>query len=616
MSAEELPQHRPWEPVHVCSISEAGAILARKLPWRHHHGALLATVERLWPEAGALVLVCSTGIAVRAVAPLLHSKHTDPAVLCLDDAGLHAVVLLGGHSRAANELARMLSALSGAEAVLSTATEISGRPGLDTLPGLVAEGDLAGVSRRWLDGETLHVARDQGLGAWPLPAALAGGTEPSFPLPAPTSPSPAPTSPSLAPTSPSLAPTASPVPASGAPAVILSDRLVAPGPGRVLLRPRSLALGVGASANADPRSLQDLLAEVLAHAGLHPASIGVIATLDRKATEPAIAVLSRHLGVSVRGYPAAALAEIAVPNPSPVVLEAVGTASVAEAAALAAAGQGAQLVVQKRASSDATVALARRLRPEGRLVVVGLGPGSPTLRTPAASAAVAHAEVLIGYEGYLDHVADLISPRQEVLRFPIGGEGPRCREALRRAADGASVALVCSGDPGVYAMASLVCEMAPSMGDPPVEVVPGVTASLAAAALLGAPLGHDHAAISLSDLLTPWAVIESRLHAAAEGDFVTSLYNPRSARRSTQLPRALEILGGHRPTSTPAAVVTNAGRPGEEVLRCTLATLDPEWATMSSLVVVGSSSTRWVGDRMVTPRGYLPSSDAPEGEPA
>lgn len=337
--------------------------------------------------------------------------------------------------------------------------------------------------------------------------------------------------------------------------------------------------------------------------------------MDRKATEPAIAVLARHLGVSVRGYPAAALAEIAVPNPSPVVLEAVGTASVAEAAALLAAGQGAQLVVQKRASSDATVALARRLRPEGRLVVVGLGPGSPTLRTPAASAAVAHAEVVIGYEGYLDHVADLISPHQEVLRFPIGGEGPRCREALRRAADGATVALVCSGDPGVYAMASLVCEMAPTMGDPPVEVVPGVTASLAAAALLGAPLGHDHAAISLSDLLTPWAVIESRLRAAAEGDFVTSLYNPRSARRSTQLPRALEILGGHRPTSTPAAVVTNAGRAGEEVLRCTLATLDPEWATMSSLVVVGSSSTRWVGDRMVTPRGYLPSSDAPEGEP-
>jgi cobalt-precorrin 5A hydrolase/precorrin-3B C17-methyltransferase len=138
-----------------------------------------------------------------------------------------------------------------------------------------------------------------------------------------------------------------------------------------------------------------------------------------------------------------------------------------------------------------------------------------------------------------------------------------------------------------------------------VTVVPGVTAALAAAALLGAPLGHDHAAISLSDLLTPWAVIERRLRAVAEGDFTVSLYNPRSKRRTTQLDRALEILTAHRPATTPAAVVTDAGRPAERVVRTTLADLDPEQVDMRSLVVVGSSTTRWRGDRMVTPRGYL-----------
>jgi cobalt-precorrin 5A hydrolase / precorrin-3B C17-methyltransferase len=153
-------------------------------------------------------------------------------------------------------------------------------------------------------------------------------------------------------------------------------------------------------------------------------------------------------------------------------------------------------------------------------------------------------------------------------------------------------------------MASLVCELAADHGEPPVSVVPGVTAALAAAAVLGAPLGHDHAAVSLSDLLTPWPVIERRLRAVADGDFTVSLYNPRSKRRTAQLDRALVILAGRRPPETPAAIVTDAGRPGQRIVRTTLAGLDAEQVGMLSLVIVGSSTTRWLGDRMVTPRGY------------
>jgi cobalt-precorrin 5A hydrolase/precorrin-3B C17-methyltransferase len=226
------------------------------------------------------------------------------------------------------------------------------------------------------------------------------------------------------------------------------------------------------------------------------------------------------------------------------------------------------------------------------------------LRTPAATAAVRHAGTVVGYGPYIDQVADLLSPRQTVVRSPIGAEAERCRAALDRAAAGHQVALVCSGDAGVYAMASLVCELAPEAGDPPLTVIPGVTAALSGAAVLGAPLGHDHAAISLSDLLTPWAVIERRLSAAATGDFVVSLYNPRSQRRTTQLVAALRLLGDHRPSTTPAAVLTDIGRPGQRVVRTTLADLDPQEVGMLSLVVVGATSTRWIGDRMVTPRGY------------
>jgi cobalt-precorrin 5A hydrolase/precorrin-3B C17-methyltransferase len=294
-----------------------------------------------------------------------------------------------------------------------------------------------------------------------------------------------------------------------------------------------------------------------------------------------------------------------VPTPSDVVAAAVGTPSVAEAAALTAAGEGATLVVAKQRSTEATVAVARRARPEGHLAVVGLGPGDAAWRTPAAAAAIRRADVVVGYDLYVDLAADLLAPHHEIVRSPIGAEADRCRAALDLAASGRRVALVCSGDPGVFAMASLVCELAPEHRNPPITVVPGVTAAHAAAAVLGAPLGHDHAAVSLSDLLTPWEAIERRLHAVAEADMVVSFYNPRSERRTRQLPRALEILGAHRPTDCPVAVVTDVGRTGRQhVVRTTLADVDPTVVGMLSLVVVGSSTTRWIADRMVTPRGY------------
>jgi len=282
----------------------------------------------------------------------------------------------------------------------------------------------------------------------------------------------------------------------------------------------------------------------------------------------------------------------------------VGTPSVAEAAAVLGAPPAGELVVTKRKSADSTVAVARRRQPLGDLAVVGLGPGEPAWRTPEAAAAVRHAEVVIGYRPYVDLAADLLSASQEVLRYPIGEETERCSEALRRAGRGQRVALVCSGDPGVYAMAGLVLEMAPRFGGPRVRIVPGVTAALGAAAVLGAPLAHDHASISLSDLLTPWPIIRRRLEAAAAGDFVVSLYNPRSRRRTTQFDDAIAILSGQRRPDTPVAVVTDVGRPSQKVVRTTLASLDANMVDMVSIVIVGSSTTRWIGTRMVTPRGY------------
>ena len=242
----------------------------------------------------------------------------------------------------------------------------------------------------------------------------------------------------------------------------------------------------------------------------------------------------------------------------------------------------------------------------GRLDIVGLGPGGAEHRTPAAAAAVRAAEVVVGYAPYVDQCADLLGAEQEVVRGAMGEEAARADEALRRAAGGARVALVSSGDAGVHGMAARTLARAADLPEgerPVVAVVPGVTAALAAGALLGAALGDDFAALSLSDLQVAWEVVERRLTGVASAGLALALYNPRSRTRTWQLDRVLELLRERRDADAPVAVVTDAARPGERVERATLATLDPETVPMRSLLVVAGESGRAAGPWLVAERG-------------
>lgn len=244
----------------------------------------------------------------------------------------------------------------------------------------------------------------------------------------------------------------------------------------------------------------------------------------------------------------------------------------------------------------------------GTLAVVGIGPGAAEHLTPAARRALEEADTLVGYGTYLDLLGPLLEGKA-LVRGHMTGEIARAREAVALARGGARVALVSSGDAGVYGMASLALEALRAEGwrrgeAPDVRVVPGVTALLSGGALLGAPLGHDFCSVSLSDLLTPWPVIARRLEAAGAGDFVVGLYNPASTRRRQPLAGAREILLRHRPAATPVAVVTAAGRPEERVELTDLGALGGAEVGMTSLVIVGSSRTvAWEGF-LVTPRGY------------
>jgi cobalt-precorrin 5A hydrolase/precorrin-3B C17-methyltransferase len=511
------------------------------------------------------------------LAPLLDNKRRDPGVVCVDDAGRFAVALVSGHQGGANALAERVTNALGTTPVVTTASDSMGAPALDSLGERlgfeVEEGsDLAAVGAALVSGEKVRLVSEW---RWPV-GPLPENVEPADPAD----------------------PSALPKEVEG-PSILITDRLLDVPRPSVVYRPRSLIAGIGCSRGADAAEILDLLASALHEAGLSQKSVAALTSIDVKAEEAGMLEAADALSVPLRFYSAKELAALKVPNPSPVVAGAVGTPSVAEASVLAG---GAELLLEKRKSANTTVALGR-LPVRGRLALVSLGPGDDVLIPPLARDALAASELVVGLGQYVERIHHLLRPGTRVLTLPLGDEVERAREALAEARAGGSVALVSSGDVGVYAMASPALELAGEEVE--VVVVPGVTAAQAAASLLGSPLGHDHCSISLSDLLTPWEVIENRVRAAALGDFVISLYNPRSKGRDWQLGEVQEILLKHRPPDTPVGVVKDAYRPTQEVALTDLGSLRPEDVDMLTVVLVGNSQTVLVAGRMVTTRGYL-----------
>ena len=498
---------------------------------------------------------------------MLEAKVRDPGVVCVDDAGRFAVALVGGHGGGANALAGRVASALGAAPVVTTASDALSLPALDLLGtelGFRREdgSDLAAVGAALVSGErvTLHSERRWPLGPLPENVVRAEELEP--------------------------------------PVILISDRLVsAPRPAAVY-RPPSLLVGVGCSRGAGAGEILALVRSSLAEAKLSEKSIASLASIEVKSDEAGLLEAAERLGVPLRFYTAEELSAIEAPNPSSAVEGAVGTPSVAEASVLAS---GAELLVEKRKSGNATAAVGR-LPVRGRLFLVSLGPGEDSLIPPLAREALTASELVVGLGQYVDRIGHLLRPGTRVSTLPLGEEIERAKRALAEARAGGSVALVSGGDVGVYAMASPALELADE--DVDVTVVPGVTAAQAAASLLGSPLGHDHCSISLSDLLTPWEVIRERVRAAAEADFVVSLYNPRSKGRDWQLGEAREILLEHRSSDTPAGIVRDAYREGQRVILTSLGSLHPGSVDMLTIVIIGSSRTEVRAGRMVTPRGY------------
>ena len=540
-----------------------------------------AALKAAFVAGRPIVALCAAGIVIRALSPLLENKTAEPPVLAIGEDGKSVVPLLGGH-RGANDLACKLADGLGAHAAVTTAGELVLGLALDDPPPgwRIQNADrLKPVAAALISGAKVRL---QGAAAW-----LSGLPQDD----------------------------------AGPVSIVVSHR--ADAMGDLVYRPPVLALGVGTERGASTEALIAHVETVLSRHGIAKQAVALVASIDVKADEAAVHGLARHLGAPARFFSAARLNEEAdrLANPSKTVMREVGCPGVSEGAALAAVGRAGALLIEKTKGDRVTCAVALSpvdLHPltigaaRGQLFVVGIGPGDAGSRTADVASALSEAEEVVGYGLYLDLVADLIAgkPRHAT---DLGAETERARHALEIAAEGKRVALVCSGDAGIYALATLVFELLDREARPEwrrlaITVLPGVSAMQTAAARLGAPLGHDFCAISLSDLLTPWDVIEKRLRAAAAGDFVIAFYNPRSDRRGWQLGKALEILREARPTTTPVALARNLGRPGEAVTVTDLAGIQPEQVDMLTLVMVGGADSRRLdlpdGSRIWTPRGY------------
>ena len=544
-------------------------------------GDLQRLLTSEWSRSRAFVAVGSCGAITRLIAPRLSGKDTDPAVVVVDGQGRFAIPLLGGHGAGAEALAIAVAALLGGEAVITGAGASQGRLALDSF----------GTGWGWRRGPGPWDAlmKSSARGA-PLQLEHHSGNDRWLQL-------------------------------DGLPCTGTSSERLSVGVERsdhCRWHPPALWVGMGCERNTSLELLERGLSEALAAQGLALEAVAGLASADRKANEPALLELAERHGWPLRCFSSSALHAVEVPNPSPVVEAELGTASVAEAAALLACGPNASLRVQKhieRAAPGeqgaATVAIAQAAKQwapqRGTLHLIGSGPGSLALLTPDARAALAESRVWVGYGLYLDLLEPLRRPDQLRSDGQLTQERERCREALELACQGLSVALVSSGDSGIYGMAGLALEqwMALAKHDRPAfQVHPGLSALQLAAARAGAPLMHDFCTVSLSDRLTPWAVIEQRLQAAADGDFVVALYNPRSKGRDWQLGRAQELLLAQRPGTTPVVLARQLGRPEEAVSLHTLGELPIEQVDMLTLVLIGNSSSRVEGGRMVTPRGY------------
>jgi cobalt-precorrin 5A hydrolase / precorrin-3B C17-methyltransferase len=522
------------------------------------------TLRELFSSGRPIVGICAAGILIRSLAPIISDKRQEPPVLAVAEDGSTVVPLLGG-LQGVNDLARQIAAVLEVQPAITTTGDIRFRTALlAPKPGYyLANPEIAkGFISDLLAGATVQL---EGNASWLVDSKL-------------------------------------PFDANGDLKILVTEYQTEYTPDCLVYHPATLAIGISSDGtNKDDAVV--LVRQLLASAGLSEKSVAGVFTSDEEANTPAINQIARVLNVPLR-----------------ILGKGEGVkGKQAELLALTAAGSSGKLLIQNHsiplsiaiAASDEIIDTNKIGKPRGKLFIVGTGPGADYWMSPEVRQILNQATDLVGYSFYLD-LAGNLRPGQRRHEFDNREELARAKMALDLAAEGRTVAVVSSGDPGIYAMAAAVFEV---LSDPKpewqrvqVQVAPGISALQAAAAKIGAPIGHDFCAISLSDILKPWSIIERRIIAAADSDMVIAFYNPASKQRTWQLTEAREILLKYRFPQTPVVLARNLGREGESIMVRTLEELSPAEVDMRTLVLVGSSQTQVVnhseGVWVYTPREY------------
>ncbi|MDI6735172.1 MAG: precorrin-3B C(17)-methyltransferase [bacterium] len=546
-------------------ISDDALCLAERLKWLYQHALVLKfkaeTVSALWSEYKTLIFIMATGIVVRTIAPLIRSKKTDPAVVVLSQNGNFVISLLSGHEGGANDETRKISGFLGAQAVITTASEV----------------------KKGARGQGGKGSREDRGGEWAMGQGDRGRIK-DFPL-KPSNP---------------------------------------------------LIIGIGCNRGTSAVEIEDAVGKTLGKNNLTISSVHSLATIDKKANEEGLIAFARKYDLEINTFTPDELNKVKGILKSAAVHKAAGANAVAEPAALLSSGAD-NLLILKQKIGNVTLAVAeqraeyriqksevriqeiedRRQKAEtrGRILMVGTGPGGIEHITPYAQDVIRKADVIVGYDTYISLIAELIKDK-DIFSTGMTQEVERCKKAIELASKGKSVAVISSGDPGIYAMAGLMLEMLKAQGMEQtefkipnseflsVEVIPGISALNACASRLGAPIMHDFACISLSDRLTSWKLIEKRLEASSMADFVIVLYNPRSKGRREHINRARDIILKYRLPETPVGIISAAMRADERITITDLENMLDNDIDMQTTIIIGNSQT-FIWDRwMITPRGY------------
>jgi cobalt-precorrin 5A hydrolase / precorrin-3B C17-methyltransferase len=577
--------------------------------------SLSEQVAIIWPEYRTFVFCLATGAVIRTIAPLLRDKHNDPAIIVIDITGKYVISLCGGHQSNSDLLTTLIAEQLSATPILTGTSSSLNLPAIDLLGNPFGwqkgTGSWTKVMAAVANNQPVEVIQDAGSKLWidslPQNHSLIITN--------------------LKEDSKDEVITTLKKPQAriwiSATKRNLADSATFP---RVQWHPRVLWVGLGCERDTATQLVKDALATTLQKYHLSPKAIAGVATIELKADEVAILRLCREENLPLKTFNADTLKQISVPTPSNIVEQEVGTPSVAEAAAILGAmsvnsleqSQNCQLIVKKQIFKQedrgaVTIAIAQSeveyTGRMGKLYLIGIGPGSLEQITPAAKTAITQADVVIGYTLYIDLIKPLFRSSQIIEALPITQEQQRGERAIQLARWGLTVAVISSGDCGIYGMAGLVLEQLKVSGwdgkTPQVRVFPGISALQAVASRVGAPLMHDFCAISLSDLLTPWNIILKRIEAAAIGDFITVFYNPRSQKRIEQIVKAREIFLQYRAQDTPVAIVKSVYREDEQITITTLEEMLNHSIDMLTTVIIGNSNTYQYADWIITPRGYL-----------